>query len=225
MSLARINDAPVVLNYDARKFVSGNFYVCSLKQDEVITEYKVPHVSSPPDLFMKLLFSDYEVEAYRKLEGLSVTPKMIGVTENALGKYIILERMERWDAEKFRANHEHYLDRIVEKFKLMSEMEVVHGDIKSDNLLMKDGDVFFCDIEDKGCSSKWASPEVRDGSNPTTSSDTYSLGCLIVELLDDSYESECEEDFSYSENLDNISNFTKYHKLARSCIFEGCVSE
>jgi serine/threonine protein kinase len=231
METIYINKSRVILHFRRNLFLNNTMYTTSVNNVRDLG-VGVPAIRDDNDVdkfFTKLLFSNHELEMYKKMKDKNICPKLIGVSKNSLGTFIILEKMERFTHHIFKTDEMRWMRRIVSKFMRMQTLGLIHRDMKMENLLFKDGDVFFCDFEDKGYSTRWAPWEVIDHGEFSFSSDIYSLGCLFVELLsgkdpwDSDYEIEIEKN-DFSELLDPIKEH-KAFDFVKNCIISRCVSE
>jgi serine/threonine protein kinase len=88
-----------------------------------------------------------------------------------------------------------YLRQILEAFAYIHKQSIIHRDIKASNILVSA--VGQIKVTDFGCATiisptqekyfngsvLWSAPEVLQSGQYTISSDVWSLGCLIIELL------------------------------------------
>ncbi|KAL5632169.1 hypothetical protein ACGC1H_000245 [Rhizoctonia solani] len=105
-----------------------------------------------------------------------------------------LLRTEAWTIEeRYRI-----CTQTVEAVAYLHKENIVHGDLKTRNILMSDEGVpqlidFGCSIirehslrfrsSTRGYTVNWVAPEILEGSHPTHGSDVYSLGMTILEIM------------------------------------------
>ncbi|CAG8436424.1 2710_t:CDS:2 [Ambispora gerdemannii] len=150
-----------------------------------------------------------ESELDREIELLSILNhdnivKYIGFEKTNESLYIILEYCENGSlhtiCRKFGKFPEHlvavYIGQVLDGLLYLHEQGVIHRDIKGANILTtKNGQVKLADF---GVATKtnalndfavvgspyWMAPEVIELSGATTASDIWSVGCVVIELLE-----------------------------------------
>ncbi|KAF5380735.1 hypothetical protein D9757_007156 [Collybiopsis confluens] len=135
--------------------------------------------------------------------------KYKGFVKTRMHLYIILEFCENGSlaqiGKRFGKFPENlvgvYVNQVLEGLCYLHDQGVIHRDIKGANILTnKDGTVKLADFgvasstttpsssssADVVGSPYWMAPEVIEQSGATTASDIWSLGCVVIELLDGS---------------------------------------
>ena len=191
MIIVKVNDSNVILYFDIYEYQKNQTYVVKCSNPKLLPDIPAEKIiineeHSITNYHAKRLFSIHELNMYKKLNKYNITPKLFGYTELEGMKYILLEKMRPLTYYDIYSNIDKYIKQLIDKFLLMQSLGVVHGDLRKNNLLINDeNELFICNFEDKGYSEPWAAPELLTGkiTKPTLSSDVYSLGCTIWEMI------------------------------------------
>ncbi|CAO2658538.1 Nn.00g062610.m01.CDS01 [Neocucurbitaria sp. VM-36] len=146
---------------------------------------------------------EMEIELLKNLNHPNIV-KYIGVVRSSESLYIILEYCENGSLHSICKNFGKfpenlvalYMSQVLHGLLYLHEQGVIHRDIKGANILTtKEGLVKLADF---GVATKqsgldqssvvgtpyWMAPEVIELSGATTSSDIWSLGCTVIELIE-----------------------------------------
>ncbi|KAF8318953.1 kinase-like protein, partial [Clavulina sp. PMI_390] len=145
-----------------------------------------------------------EIDLLKNLNHINIV-KYKGFVKTREYLYIILEYCENGSlhniCKRFGKFPENlvavYISQVLEGLVYLHEQGVIHHDIKGANILTnKDGSVKLADFGVASTSSNpandgavvgspyWMAPEVIEQSGATTASDVWSVGCVVIELLE-----------------------------------------
>ncbi|GAM89705.1 hypothetical protein ANO11243_077440 [Dothideomycetidae sp. 11243] len=145
-----------------------------------------------------------EIDLLKNLKHANIV-KYLGFVKSSESLYIILEYCENGSLHSICKNFGKfpenlvalYMSQVLHGLLYLHEQGVIHRDIKGANILTtKEGLVKLADF---GVAAKkdglhessvvgtpyWMAPEVIELAGATTASDIWSLGCTVIELLDD----------------------------------------
>jgi len=237
MDFINYNKITFVPDFDTKDLEPRKLYHLTEPKIHEIDGYSLPTLDfSQSNIFMKRLYSMHEVHIYRKINDMGISPRMIDYGElHGTGTGIlVLEKMEplRNVINKLTNNEmDDIINSLINKVGEIHRLGIIHRDLRMDNLLHKNGEVFLCDFEDKGYSDEWAAPEVLEETKFSFESDIYSMGCTIYEIItgerpwnnvDNFEEYVMSHDFHML--LTKIEN-KGYSKLISDCLLTRCVSE
>ncbi|RXK41642.1 STE/STE11/CDC15 protein kinase [Tremella mesenterica] len=184
---------------------SGNVYrALNFLTGETVAIKSISLLSLPPSSLPDIMS---EIDLLKNLNHPNIV-KYKGFARDKENLFIVLEYCENGSLQsilkKFGKFPESlvavYISQVLEGLIYLHEQGVVHRDIKGANILTnKDGSVKLADF---GVSSRaqgpglgandnevvgspyWMAPEVIEQSGATTASDIWSVGCVVVELLE-----------------------------------------
>lgn len=189
---------------------SGNVYrALNFLTGETVAIKSISLLSLPPSSLPDIMS---EIDLLKNLNHPNVV-KYKGFTQDKENLFIVLEYCENGSLQtilkKFGKFPESlvgvYICQVLEGLSYLHDQGVIHRDIKGANILTnKDGSVKLADF---GVSSRaptpdlaavakvdadnevvgspyWMAPEVIEQSGATTASDIWSVGCVVVELLE-----------------------------------------
>lgn len=232
MDFIKYNYITFIPEFSTENLDENHLYALKNPKIEEVKDYTIPKLDfSESNVFIKKIHSMHEILIYKKIENMNIAPKMIGYGElNNTGiGILILEKMKPLK-EVIHNNLDYFIKLFLLKLSKLHKMNIIHRDLKMDNLLFNNGDLFICDFEDKGYSEEWAAPEVLEECKFSIKSDIYSAGCTIYEMITgerpwnniDNFEDYVIKN-NFSPIMEKIED--KYKKLIEDCLIKRCISE
>jgi hypothetical protein len=180
-------------------------------------------------IFVKKLDSTYECDVYKRL-GEGLAPKILGTFSLGCDAFIALERMEPLTFDWVHDDLDRAITQLIALIPKLHKQNIIHRDIRTANLLVKDDQMYICDFE-QGYSEAWSPPEVIGAYEFTTRSDAYSVGCTIVEMITMKDPWDGVEGYTahimnrdYAPLLAPVKD-TKYYALIEQCIVHRTIPE
>ena len=222
------------MEIDCNNLSDDNLYVISNPMVSRIEGYTVHNFqpkSGINEFFIKLLHSNHELEVYEKIKNCDIAPKMLGVSNFSGGWYLILEKMKPLTYDYFKKHQDRVLVGLINKVKRLHNLNIIHRDIKMENILIDNDEVYLCDFEDKGYTETHAPSEVLNDLEFSLESDMYSLGCTIYELITclqpwhniDDFENYVSKS-DFEPLLSNVK-YNLYRNIIRDCLVKRCVEK
>jgi len=129
----------------------------------------------------------------------SIAPSLIAYSEHGLASFLVMEAIDGIPVDEAMSNAKpaHTKQIIRNMLGLLAKMhslDVVHGDLKTNHLLVSGADMRLIDFGFSqfhnqgpfllrgsltGATEKFMAPELRQSLRPTKQSDVYSIGCIL----------------------------------------------